>query len=463
MLAHRTTVPESSLLRSPKASEGQGGALGEAEARRRGNTVGVRDQVMDLVAAQGEKVSRIAVLPTPMVSDQFNADLKSTQQKDGSMHSVTLAQIMHRPDLLPFASDLLPTPRAQEPGSTSPGYGDGLNDVANRIVNGFAAKDLLPTPKARDGIAEGYEAGLRRASPQVGTVVRAIVDGDERIFEQDVAEEQLQLLPTPTAVDGNTVAKSELDANDPKHRLKVAVQVLARDAELALLPTPTTMEHREIKSEEEIAELKAKSPGGYRNLREEVIHQLLPTTTASDWKGANRSGSGSASANGLSTTVDSLLPTPKALDGVKGNLKTSEERIANGNYVDLPNVAQDLVLIGTPRATRAASTKEQVEAEAPKGRIEDQVLLPSWGKFEPAIRRWEMVIGRAAPAPTKPDGKDGAHRLSSEFTEWMMGLEQGWVTSCGLTRNEELKACGNGVVPQQAELALRMLLDGVSW
>jgi DNA-cytosine methyltransferase len=46
------------LLRSPKASEGRGGALGEAEAIRRGNTVGVRDQVLDLVASQGLKVSR---------------------------------------------------------------------------------------------------------------------------------------------------------------------------------------------------------------------------------------------------------------------------------------------------------------------------------------------------------------------------------------------------------------------
>ena len=56
-----------------------------------------------------------------------------------------------------------------------------------------------------------------------------------------------------------------------------------------------------------------------------------------------------------------------------------------------------------------------------------------------------------APAPTKPDGKDGAHRLSSEFTEWMMGLRPGWVTGHGLSRKDELKACGNGVVPQQAE------------
>jgi hypothetical protein len=87
----------------------------------------------------------------------------------------------------------------------------------------------------------------------------------------------------------------------------------------------------------------------------------------------------------------------------------------------------------------------------------------SWGKFEPAIRRWEYVLGRPAPAPTKPDGKDGAHRLSSKFTEWMMGLPDGWITDCGLSRNEELKACGNGVVPQQAEMALRMLLEGIDF
>jgi hypothetical protein len=91
-----------------------------------------------------------------------------------------------------------------------------------------------------------------------------------------------------------------------------------------------------------------------------------------------------------------------------------------------------------------------------------EVSSVSWGKFEPAIRRWELIIGRPAPAPTKPDGKDGAHRLSSEFTEWMMGVPAGWITGVGLSRNDELKACGNGVVPQQAELALRMLLEGVA-
>jgi DNA (cytosine-5)-methyltransferase 1 len=39
----------------------------------------------------------------------------------------------------------------------------------------------------------------------------------------------------------------------------------------------------------------------------------------------------------------------------------------------------------------------------------------------------------------------------------MMGLEPGWITGVGLSRKDELKACGNGVVPQQAMLALKML------
>jgi DNA (cytosine-5)-methyltransferase 1 len=188
------------------------------------------------------------------------------------------------------------------------------------------------------------------------------------------------------------------------------------------------MEHREVKTPEQIAALKAKSPGGYRNLRETVINELFPTPITSDYKnGKSSAGYGL----NLPETAKSLMPTPKALDGVKGNLKTSQERLDSGHQVDLPNVAIDL--IATP--------------------------ITNWGKFEPAIRRWESIIGRPAPEPTKPDGKDGNHRLSSKFTEWMMGLPDGWITGHELKRNDELKLAGNGVVPQQAELALRLLLE----
>jgi hypothetical protein len=252
MQGHHINASESLLLRSPKASEGQGGALGEAEARRRGNTVGVRDQIMDLVASQGVKVSRaVANLPTPTVSDQYTGNLASTQQKLGSMHSVTLAQVFHKPD-------------------------------------------LFPTPTTRD-YKDGSEPHERDGKVQTDTVARAVFNSGE-------------------------------------------------------------------------------------------------------------------------------------------------------------------VLLGTPRANAAASSSKQVELGAPKSRLEDQVHT-DWGKFEPAIRRWESILGRPAPEPTKPDGKDNNHRLSSKFTEWMMGLPDGWITGHELKRNDELKLAGNGVVPQQAELALRLLLE----
>lgn len=40
-----------------------------------------------------------------------------------------------------------------------------------------------------------------------------------------------------------------------------------------------------------------------------------------------------------------------------------------------------------------------------------------------------------------------------------MGLPAGWVTDVeGLTRNQQLHLLGNGVVPQQGELAVRAML-----
>lgn len=84
----------------------------------------------------------------------------------------------------------------------------------------------------------------------------------------------------------------------------------------------------------------------------------------------------------------------------------------------------------------------------------------NWGEYEPAIRRWEFILGRSAPRPTERTGRNGSERLSPRFTEWMMGLPDGWVTdpAIGISRNEQLKACGNGVVPQQAMAALRDML-----
>ena len=80
----------------------------------------------------------------------------------------------------------------------------------------------------------------------------------------------------------------------------------------------------------------------------------------------------------------------------------------------------------------------------------------TWGKYQRAINRWEPIVGRRAPAPTMGDA-EGRQRLSPVFVEWMMGLPEGWVTGHGLTLPQELKMLGNGVVPQQARLALDLL------
>jgi DNA (cytosine-5)-methyltransferase 1 len=74
-------------------------------------------------------------------------------------------------------------------------------------------------------------------------------------------------------------------------------------------------------------------------------------------------------------------------------------------------------------------------------------------KYEAALDRWAKVIGRAAPNPLI--GK----KLNPKFTEWLMGLPDGWVTDVEITSEQKIKACGNGVVPQQAKLALERLIS----
>jgi DNA (cytosine-5)-methyltransferase 1 len=98
------------------------------------------------------------------------------------------------------------------------------------------------------------------------------------------------------------------------------------------------------------------------------------------------------------------------------------------------------------------------------GARSDELLLNGiayeqrWGDYAAAIARWESVIGRPAPEPTQTSSK-GNPQLSARFVEWLMGLPAGWVTDVpGITRNEALKALGNGVVPAQAAEALRVML-----
>jgi site-specific DNA-cytosine methylase len=179
-----------------------------------------------------------------------------------------------------------------------------------------------------------------------------------------------------------------------------------------------------------------------------AISSLLPTPTASDRFGPGEHGDGGMD---LRTAVDTLLPTPRATDGTKGG---PNQRGSSGDLM-LPSA---VMLLPTPTAQAA---KHASDDRGP-GSLDDFKSVvdsgPAWGPYEPAIRRWERRLGRTAPAPTEP-GSKGQPRLSPAFVEFMMGLPAGWVTDVpGLSRNDQLKALGNGVVPQQAAAAVRFML-----
>lgn len=147
---------------------------------------------------------------------------------------------------------------------------------------------------------------------------------------------------------------------------------------------------------------------------------LLPTPMSRDHKGASQSDANRHSPN--LSAIDVLLPTPTASDCTGGG--------------QIPD-------------RRVGHTSQLI----------DEVLTTSWGKYAPAIARWEHVTSTTAPAPTEPN-KNGNPRLSAAFSEWLMGWPAGWVTdpAIGISRNDQLRCIGNGVVSIQAAAAIRYLL-----
>ena len=148
---------------------------------------------------------------------------------------------------------------------------------------------------------------------------------------------------------------------------------------------------------------------------------LLPAPRSRDHKGAAASRSG----DNKHDVPSALLPTPNASDATGGGVHPDRREGHSRQLIDYA------LLDGT-----------------------DQ-----WGKYAAAIHRWEQLT-RSAPPPTEPN-RNGKPRLSAAFAEWLMGWPAGWVTdlAIGISRNDQLRCIGNGVVPQQAIAALQWLLS----
>ena len=233
----------------------------------------------------------------------------------------------------------------------------------------------------------------------------------------------LAAVPAAANVSGlEGLADQARTASTGRHRHPVAS---VGGSSLTLLPTPKASNNENRSSDW------ANGP----NLGEALA--LLPTPAVNDmgegktvdewdaWTDRMKTAHGNGNGHGKSLSIEAarLLPTPSVADGMGGHLTRSGDR------------SNELLLPGVAKAHQQA-----------------------WGQYAAAIARAEQAIGRPAPPPTET-GPKGAPRLSPRFVEFLMMLPEGWVTDVtGLTRNDQLKMLGNGVVPAQCAAALRAFL-----
>lgn len=84
-----------------------------------------------------------------------------------------------------------------------------------------------------------------------------------------------------------------------------------------------------------------------------------------------------------------------------------------------------------------------------------------FGAWTPTFERWSKTVGRSCPELLELNN-NGRMVISARFTEWLMGLPDGWITDvAGIGRRTALTMCGNGVVPQQAAAALRLMIKKI--
>ena len=338
--------------------------------------------------------------------------------------------------------DLLPTPRASRGASTTEtAYAlGGERDDTGRTQG----EVLLPPPTAsRYGSNQSASAGAA-VRPSLDSITDLLPTPCARDFKDGTA--------SPGAVNRNTPS---LGAKKAKRGRGGPDATERCDGHVALLPTPSAADGNgggRFNS------------AGHQSTLPGTVRELLPTPSAADGGGGHLTRSGDRSGELLLPGIarvygnGELLPTPCARDFKDG---TASPGAVNRNT---PSLGAIEFYLPTPNASDGTGGGQHPDKRVGHSQqLIDYVLAPErWGKYAPAIARWEQIT-RPAPSPTQPNSL-GNPRLAAGFSEWMMGWPDGWVTdpAIGISRNDQLRIIGNGVCPQQSANALRWLIAVVA-
>lgn len=438
------------LLPTPQEFDSHFGEIGisaEAAARQIRRTDGYQR------STTGSLTKDLLMLKTPTAQLAVNGGSQHPDKRRAGGHGPTLAdQVEH---------ELLPTPTARENGGRNARHWDTSrgDDLPEAVM-------YLPTPAARDGKGRdmpGRKGGKSLPETLLPTPTAADGDRTSAVYPRGDATLLGALLPTPNATDWKGSGATAGRSRDGRPRTPGDADL--PEAVGALLPTPRA-------TDGEKGGPNQRGSSGDLMLPSAVM-QFLPTPSVADGTGGHKTRSGDRKGEPLLGGIEMLLPTPRVT--CRAGMEPSPSTVAGKHGADLgPAVG---ALLQTPSAGNFNDGEDLASWEARRERNLAKGIngngqgtpLPvaaqqiagrtDWGPYEPAIRRWEAVTGRPAPEPTVP-GKKGNRVLNPALPEWMMGLPAGWITDVpGLSRNAQLKLAGNGVVPQQGVLALRILLS----
>ena len=334
----------------------------------------------------------------------------------------------------PDGLTLLPTPAVNDMGrgKTAEDWDAWTAAMQQRHGNGnghgksleIEAQRLLPTPKASDGPNGG--PGMRNG--------RGVADALPGVVTQ--------LLPTPVSRDWKDGATNPdaVPVNGLLGRAVWHIEPIEGDSDAASVCEARPGEVLPGLRGADVPKTVQRSTGGYGEVPESQDMQSVMRQHQADGEEGHAALAGAEA--------------PQAeLPDVRDDERPSRSPHRPRPGEQRPDQPDDAVLVMSPETALAGGSR-QADAGRSQGYCDG---CSQWGTYAAAIHRWEIRLGRLAPAPTEP-GKDGRHRLSPRAVEHMMGLPEGWVTGVGIPRSAQLKALGNGVVPQQAALALSILL-----